>query len=159
LLAQRTFLRLPGSDLKRSERDARDTQVGRTAATVDDRTGASHFGTCRACEVDHFARASAGSDHVLYDDDALSRFERKSTAHRHLAGVALGEDESCAQRARDFVTDDQTADCRATSRYRQNPIVWPDRAELFGDRGVLEHQRALQVFVGMEAAGQTEMTF
>jgi hypothetical protein len=59
--------------------------------------------------------------------------------------------------ARDFVTDDQAAD-----RGRNDDVAGGQPrgelpAEAFGMSGMLQHQRALQVFIRMETAGEAKM--
>jgi hypothetical protein len=75
--------------------------------------------------------------------------------------LALGPDESSAKRTRNFVTNNNTADCRR--RYQLDPLaakVFCYRTtKLLGCRGILEHERALQIACAVKPAGEDEVPF
>ena len=83
------------------------------AGTVDDGAGGEDFDTVIAQQVDDFAGAAAGGDHVFNNHGGLAGVDFEAAAERHLTGgVALRELETCPQGAGDFVADDQAANRR-----------------------------------------------
>ena len=111
---------LDGQNLQRHQCRSRHTYVRRTRRSIDDRRSANDVSTCFDQRIDRLARRSSGRDHVFDDKRLLTRRNSKTSAQRHLPRFALGPDESCPQRARDFVPDHDSADRRG--RHQPDPL-------------------------------------
>lgn len=162
---QRAILGRVGYDFESFERDAGDTEVDRSAAAIDDGSGSDHARAGFLQDVDHFARAAAGSDDIFDDDGGFAGLDGESAAQDHFAGaIAFGENVAGSERSRYFVTDDQAADCgRDDGGNVQRGL---DAAELGGEQATellgmirkLENARALQIFGAMQSASEAEMS-
>ena len=156
--------RIPDGGLEGSQRRARHPHLGAAATPVDDGAGRQNLGARRAQRFDHFTRAAAGGDHILHHCGPFSGSHRESSPQRHLLGgrVPLGENEARAHRPGYLVADDQApqggrddqvrgAGHQRAQEVRQHP------AQLDGCRGMLQHQRALEVLGAVQSAGEPEM--
>ena len=90
-----------------------------------------------------------------------SRRQREAAAQRQRAVLPLGEQRAHAERARDFLADDDAAERRRQhDRRLQMPRALGERApERVGELGILQHQRALQVAVAVQPRRQPEVPF
>src|SRR5579863_8227035 len=90
LAAQRAILRIPGLDFEGREGKSRHTEVGASAAAVDDGAGRGDARAHGPQDFDDFAGAASGGDHVFHDYGGLAWLHRESAAEDHFAvGVAF----------------------------------------------------------------------
>ena len=138
-----------------------DAQVGSATAAVDYRTGSEYLYTVGLQCFNDVAGAASGGHDILNHDGGFAWTDGEASAEDHFAGgrIAFGEQESCAEGSGDFMADDQAADGGGNHDFYFTEMRRQLAPEFFGDRRVLEHQRALHVFVGMETTGQPEVTF
>jgi hypothetical protein len=159
-LAQGAEIGGPGRYFERCQGYFRDAQVGSASAAVDDGAGSQNFYAFGLEGFDDVAGAAAGGDDILNDDGGFAGLHGESAAEDHFRGrrVAFGEQEACAQGSGDFVADDQASDGGGNHDVTFREMRGQFAAEGFGNGGMLKHQRALHIFVGMKAAGEAEMT-
>ena len=96
---------------------------------------------------------------VLDDEHAIRRVEREPAPEHQRPVLALGEDRPHAERASDFLADDDAAERRREDHRRLQVAraIGQRQAERFGELRELEHQRALQIAVAVQARRQPEM--
>lgn len=142
-----------------------NTDVGLPSAPVDDRTGSQHFDLARLENLHYIAGTASGGDHVFDHHSPVAGPGSEAPAECHLAGgrVSLRENESRAERAGDFMTDDQAAQSR---RNHDSDLLGRDLANFirqhppqFFSRGwMLQYQGALQILGAMQAGSESKMT-
>lgn len=123
----------------------RDTEVGRAAAAIDDRARADHDGSCVTRDRDRLARRASGRDDVFDDEHAIFRPQREAAAKPQRAVLPLGEKRADAERAPNFLADDNATkrrrkDGRRTEIVNAGTELGADR---LGIARVLEHKGAL----------------
>jgi len=166
LAAKRTILRPVSDYVERCQRYAWSAYLRLSSATIDNRPCRQGARAGGFEYVDHFACAATGCDHVFHNYGRFARLQGESAAKNHLAGggIALGEQEPGAQRARHFVSDDQTSqggrhdggdDLRSGN---QPQLAGQPGAQALGVLGVLQNQSTLQILRAVQAAGQLEMS-
>lgn len=134
-------------EIQRDERMKRHLQVCRPVAAIDDRRRADDRRTRGFDGRDGFPGRKTRRDDVLDDDHAIARFEAEPAPERHLPVLPLDENRAQLQAAPHFVTDDEPAHgWRQYDRRRERPqTIGECAAQGFGVRGMLEHQRTLEV--------------
>ena len=107
------------------------------------------------------ARRAAGRDDVLDDEHAIGWRQREAAAQRQRAVLTLGEHRADAERAPDFLADDDAAERRRQDdgRLQVRVRVRQRVAERVGELGILQHERALQVAVAVQPGRQPEVPF
>ena len=96
-----------------SSSDANGTSnASGAAAAIDDRRGADDLRARRPGHLHRLARRAAGRQHVLDDEHAIAVREHEAAAQRERAVLPLGEDRADAERAADFLADDDAAERR-----------------------------------------------
>ena len=100
-----------------------------------------------------------GRDDVFHDEDTFGWRQRESSSQHEHAVLALGEQRPHMQRATNLLADDD-----APQRWRENggrlevPGTLGQRGpEPFGKIRILQHERALQISVAVQAGRQPEM--
>jgi hypothetical protein len=161
LLAQGAEVGGPSGYFEGRQGNFGDSQVGFSAAAVDDGRGAQHLYASGLQRLDHVPGAASGGDDIFNDDGGFAGFDCKAPAEDHFAGgrVSLSEQETGSQCSRDFMADDQAADGWGDDDIDFREVRGQLAAEFLGYRWVLEDQGALHVLVRMKAAGEAEMTF
>lgn len=87
------------------------------AAAVHDYADRANNPAVRANDVDRLLDTSAAGDNVLRDDEALLRRDFESAAQNETAFLFfLGKDVTFAERAADFLADDNAAERRRDDR-------------------------------------------
>ncbi len=109
--------------------------------------------------LDHLARGAAGRDDVFHDQAALTGAEREAPPQAHHAALSFGEQCAHAECPRHLVRDEDAADRRC--QHGLHAVVaerrCQRRAEGAGILGMLQHERRLEIDVGVQARGETEV--
>src|SRR5277367_3177182 len=99
--AHRAILFAVGDDFHGFQSQARNAEIGRSATAVDDGADRGDAGTGVLQNIDHFARATPGSDYVFHYHGRVAGLDGESPAQDHFSGrVALGENEARLQASR-----------------------------------------------------------
>ena len=158
--AQGTILRVPRLHFEGGEGEAGHAEIGASAAAVDDGAGGCDIGVHGSQDFDYFTGAASGGDHVFDDHGRLAGFDGEAAAKDHFAvWVAFCEEESDAESTGDFMADDQTSQSRGGDKIARGKQRGQLAPHFFRNRRMLEHQRALEIFVGVQATGEPEMAF
>ena len=162
---ERTLFGFPRGDLHFAKGDAGYTDGGLSGGTIDDRTGGENVSAGGLKALDDFAGRASGGDDVLNDDAALAGSNREAPAERHFSfAVAFGEDETDAEGAGDFVSDDDAAegrrnDCLGRPISGQRKGLGEFAAERFGVLRMRQDEGALKVFGRVKAGRKSKVAF
>ena len=112
MLAERTEVSGPRCYFEGGEGDSWNSEVGAASAAIDDGTGSQHCNSGGLQGFNYVARAAAGGHDVFNHDGRFAGVHSETAAQNHLAGggISFREEESRAESAGDFVTDDEAAD-------------------------------------------------
>ena len=114
-----------------------------------------------AHEIDRLLDAAAFRHDVLRHEHAFAFMEGEAAAKHEIRFVVLFRENGLhAQRAADFLSDDDAADRGADDRLDRHVLEGfrQRRAELRRDQRVLQKQRRLEVAVAMQSAAEQKMT-
>ena len=139
----------------------RDTKINCAIGAIHDHRYADHFPTVRADDLHGFFDTAALSDDVFNDKDAFAGRNLEAAAKGEFAFLLFDEDETTAELAGDFLTDDEAA-----HRGRNHGgggegsnLLGKGMAEFFDNGHFLEGERALEELARMKAAAEDEMSF
>ena len=112
-----------------------------------------------SCGGNRLARGSAGRNHVFDDEHAIGRVESEPATEDERSVLALGENRPDTERAPDFLADHDAAERRRQDDRRLHVAraLGQRVSKRLGELRVLEHQRALQVAIAVQARRQPEM--
>ena len=113
----------------------------------------------RADDVDRFLNASAARDHVFGDNEAFALVDLESAPQSESAGFFFDKDVAFAQRAPDFLADDDPAEGRGDHgvAIEVAQLICELLANLRRDPGVLKENGALEILAAVQAGAQNEM--
>jgi hypothetical protein len=151
---------LKSFDVHLHEADKRAAVIGSlTAAAIDDDTYADDLPSVGADDIDGFLDATAASDHILGDDEALVRPNLETAPQHQTAFMFLGKDVAFPEGAAHFLADDDAAQGRGNDSVAldASEFIRELAANLGCDVGMLEKQGTLEKLPAVQAGAQDEM--
>ena len=133
----------------------------RPRAPVDDRCGADDLRAGGSGHLHRLARRAAGRHDVLDDENPIGVRQREAAPEHQRAFLALREDCADAERAADFLSDDDAAE-RGRQHDGRAEVARPlgeGAAERLRVGRMLQHERALQVAGAVKPGRQAEVAF
>jgi len=158
--AKRALVRLVAGDVHFQQGARGDIQFEAAAAAVNQGAGGDHQAAFLFHDADGFARGAACGPDIFDYEDAFARLQFKTAAQGHLAGaVAFDEERADAERARDFISDENAAQRRRNDASDRMFLkkVGERAAQLFSVLRMFENQRALDVSGAVTSAGKFEV--
>src|ERR1051326_4167838 len=150
-----------GLNTQSRERKSRHPDVCASARAIDNRSRANHLSAVVFYRFDRIARRSACGNHVFNHQDSLTSTHSKSATQGHCFLVPLSPDEAHAQLPCNFISNDQTADCRRSNCRYSIPakFVSNSLAKPRSHSGRLQRNGALQVDGAVQTTRENKMAF
>ena len=132
----------------------------RAAASVDDSSGCRHYSSFVSNDLDRLLQPSTPRDHVFGNEESLSGTNDKaSTEDQAARTILLRENMPFPQMAGHLLADDDPADGRRDNSRRRVGLELAGKApaNLRGNGGILQQQRALKELPAMQARAKNKV--
>jgi hypothetical protein len=140
--------------------DERTTVIGPLApAAIDDDADAGDFPAVRMDDIDRFLDAPPTGHHVFSHNEPFVRPNLKTAPQDEAPSFFFHEDVALPKGAAHFLADDDSAEGGGDHAVAVDlaQLIGQPSANVGGDVGVLEEERALEELPAMQARPQNEM--
>jgi hypothetical protein len=148
-------------DVHFDQADERTTVIRPLApAAIDNDADAGDFAAVGVDDIDRFLHAPTASHDVFGHNEPFVRPNLETAPQDEAAGFFLNEDVAFPKCAAHFLADDDSAEGGGDDGVALNAaqLIGQPSANVRGDAGVLQEQRALEELPAVQARPQNEMT-
>lgn len=157
----RKIVRLECLDAHLDQADKWTSEIGPVAAgTIHHHPNGRNNSAAPTDDVDRFLNTPSARHHIFGDDESFARCNLKTAPQHQSAPIFFGENVALAQRAPDFLVDDDSAERRRNHRIALNGIQFfcETSANIRDNPSVLEQERALKILPAVQPGTQDKMT-